>query len=513
MAKMAKSLFRSTSIVIANTGISRVLGFARTVVFAHFFGAMAGMDAFLIAFRIPNLMRKIFAEGAFSQAFVPVLSEYRQTQEMTVIKRFLNDMAGTLGVSLLLITALFMIASPWLVSVFAPGFAHTGDRFLYASDMLRITTPYMLFISLAALCGAILNTYDDFGAPSFSPVLLNVALIGMAFLSPYFHIPIYALAWGTFVGGIVQLLFLLPFLQRRHLLPIPHISFKDPGVRKVLTLVVPAIVGVSVSQISIIIDNIFASFLKVGSVSWLFYSDRITGLPLGVFAVAIATVILPKLARQHTDKDTIAYSKTLDWSLRILILIGIPASLGVLALAGPVVATLFQYGQFTQYDVLMAKRSVMAFAIGIQAFMLIKILASGFYAKQNIKTPVKIAIIAILTNIACNAILIFPLAHAGLALSTSIAGFVNAGLLLFVLLRQKIYLPQPGWMLYGMRLVIATIAMMSFLWWGSGDLSVWFQHHWFWRGLHLAILLSGAMIIYFGCLLATGLRVSHFKET
>lgn len=510
---MAKSLFRSTSVVMLNTCFSRILGFVRTMVFAHLFGAVAGMDAFLVAFRIPNLMRKLFAEGAFSQAFVPVLSEYRLKHSNSEVKRFLDYMAGALGLILLCVTIVGILCAPGVVSVFAPGFTHIGPRFLYATDMLRITMPYLLLISLTALCGAILNTYDDFGWPSFNPVLLNVVLIGMAICaSPYFHVPIYSLAWGVCIAGFVQLFFLLPILYFKRLMPIPRINFKDPGVRRVLKLIVPAIFGVSVAQLSIIIDNVFASFLKVGSVSWLFYSDRVMGFPLGVFAVAIATVILPKLSRQYADSDSAAYSKTMDWSLRLLLLVGLPASLGTLALAGPIMTTLFKYGQFSQYDVIMSTRSLMTFSVGIQAFMLIKVFASGFYARQNIKTPVKIAIVAVVTNIICNAILIFPLAHAGLALSTSIAAFVNAGLLLFVLLKKKLYTPQPGWLVYGIRLALANALLVGFLWWGVGSLQDWLESHWFWRGLHLMILIGAATIIYFGALLASGLRMAHFKE-
>lgn len=510
---MAKSLFRSTSLVMVNTCISRVLGFVRTMVFAHFFGAMAGMDAFLIAFRIPNLMRKLFAEGAFSQAFVPVLSEYRQKKSADEVNYFLNNMAGTLGLLLLIVTLIGIFCAPWLVSLFAPGFKHIGPRFIYAADMLRITMPYLLLISLTALCGAILNAYDDFGWPSFNPVLLNVVLIGMAICaSPYFHVPIYSLAWGVCIAGFVQLFFLMPFLYFKHLMPIPHIHFKDPGVRKVLKLVVPAIFGVSISQISIIIDNVFASFLKVGSVSWLFYSDRVMGFPLGVFAVAIATVILPKLARQHADQDLSSYSKTMDWSLRLLVLVGLPASLGTLALSGPIMTTLFKYGQFSQYDVMMSTRSLMTFSIGIQAFMLIKIFASGFYARQNIKTPVKIAALAVATNIFFNALLVYPMAHAGLALSTSLAAFVNAGFLFFALIKKKYYIPQPGWLGYGIRLAVANVLMVVFLFWATGPLSVWLQSHWLWRSVHLVILIAIATILYVGTLWISGVRISHFMD-
>jgi putative peptidoglycan lipid II flippase len=510
---MAKSLLRSTSLVSANTFLSRILGFIRDMVFAHFFGAVAGFDAFIVAFKIPNFMRRLFAEGAFSQAFVPVLSEYRQRHSDSEIHYFIDHMAGTLGSVLLLVTIVAVIASPLIIALFAPGFIHDGGKFALASGMLRITFPYLMLISLTALCGAILNTYDSFGIPAFTPVWLNVILITMAvFASPYFTTPVYALAWGVFIAGIVQLVFQLPFLKHKHLLPRPRISFKDPGVRRVLKLMVPAIFGVSVAQVSLLVDTIFASFLKTGSLSWLYYSERLMNFPLGVFGVAIATVILPKMARHHSDKKFNDYSKTLDWSLRLLLLIGLPSAIGILILSGPLISTLFQGGHFTQFDVLMTQRSLITFAIGIQAFMLIKVLASGFYARQNIKTPVKIAVVALIVNMFLNFILIFPLAHAGLALATSLTAFLNAGALLFILLRRKIYVPQSGWPVYFLRLLTANIFMAIFLFIASGHITLWFQHHRLWRVAHLGGLVFIGIAIYFGILFLSGLRPRYFRE-
>jgi len=510
---MAKSLIRSTTLFSSNTFLSRILGFVRDVVFAHFFGDAAAFDAFLVAFKIPNFMRRLFAEGAFSQAFVPVLSEYRQTRTRQDVRDFIGNMAGSLGAVLLLVTVVAVLLTPLIISVFAPGFLHDAVRFSLATGMLRITFSYLMLISLTALCGAVLNSYDSFGVPAFTPVLLNIVLILMAvFVSGHFTTPVYALAWGVFIAGIVQLLFQLPFLQHKHLLPRPKIKFSDPGVRKVLKLMAPAIFGVSVAQISLLLDTIFASFLRTGSISWLYYSDRLMNFPLGVFGVAIATVILPKLSRQHVSNNHADYSKTLDWGLRLLLLVGLPAAVGILILAGPLLSTLFQGHAFSAFSVIMSRRSLMAFALGIQAFMLIKVLASGFYARQDIKTPVKVAVVAMIINMILNFILIFPLKHAGLALATSITGFLNAGLLLGILLRRKIYLPQPGWMIYFTRLFIANLAMAMCLFFISGNINVWLSQHLWWKIYHLAFLLVVGGIVYFGVLLLSGLRLHHLRE-
>jgi len=509
---MSRSLLRSTSLVSLNTCLSRILGFARDMIFAHYFGAAGGFDAFIVAFKIPNFMRRLFAEGAFSQAFVPVLSQYRQQATHEEVRTFIDDMTGTLGSVLLLVVILAVAITPLIVTIFAPGFVHDALRFALASSMLRITFPYLLFISITALCGAILNSYDNFGVPAFTPVLLNMTLIVMAFLSHrLFAIPVFALAWGVFAAGIIQLLFQLPFLYRKRLLPRPRINFRDPGVRRVLKLMGPAIFGVSVAQISLLVDTIFASFLKVGSVSWLYYSDRLMNFPLGVFGIAIATVVLPKLSRHHADKDLDGYSQTLDWSLRLLLLIGVPASIGIFILAGPLLSTLFLGGAFNRYDVLMSRQSLMAFAVGIQSFMLIKVLASGFYARQNIKTPVKIAVIAVICNMIFNAIFVFPLAHAGLALATSLAAIINAGLLLFALLKSNIYHPQAGWVRYFLRLCFANVVLAIFLVWGSGHVHAWLMNSHWWRISHLGLLVVIGIMLYFSCLYASGVRVKHFR--
>ena len=396
---MKKNLLRSTFVVSFMTSISRITGFIRDFVFAYYFGTSPGFEAFQVAYRIPNFLRSLFAEGAFSQAFVPVLSEYRQKRTPEEVQIFLNRISGIMSLVLFSLTALAVLITPYLVYVLAPGFIHDPTRYSLTTAMLRITFPYILFISLTALGSGILNSYGRFSVPAFTPNLLNLAMIGAAiFLAPYFKEPATALAWGIFIGGAAQLLFQLPFLKRINLLPRPEICWHDTGVKKVLSLMIPAILGVSVAQVSFVVDISLASFLPQGSIGWLTFSNRLTFFPLGVFGVAIATVVLPHLARKSAAKSEQEFSKALDWGLRFVLVIGIPAMLGMAILAAPLLITLFQHGRFTPLDVTMAKQSLIAFSLGIPAFMLIKILASGFYAKQDIKTPVRIAIIAVITN-------------------------------------------------------------------------------------------------------------------
>lgn len=510
---MAKSLLKSTGLVSGNTFISRILGFVRDMVFAHYFGAGGGFDAFLYAFRIPNFMRRLFAEGAFSQAFVPILGEYREKQTHEEVQVFIGDTFGALGSVLLLFVVIAIILGPLITMIFAPGYLREGVQFALTTHMLRITFPYLLFISLTALCGGVLNTYDNFSVPALTPALLNITLIFFAVvMTRFFATPVYALAWGVFFSGLFQLLFQLPFLKQKRLLVRPRIGFNDPGVRRVLKLMGPAIFGVAIVQVSLLLDTVFASFLKAGSVSWLYYSDRLMNFPLGVFGIAIATVVLPKLSRQHAKRDIDSYSKTLDWSLRLLLIIGVPSSVGLLLLSGPLVSALFQYGRFHASDVLMTRRSLMGFAIGIQFFMLIKVLAAGFYARQNIKTPVKIALIALGVNLVFNFILIFPLAHAGLALSTSIAATVNSVILLALLLKRKLYRPSPGWVKFFFQVGFAVLTMALFILWQDPPLKSWMLNPWAFRAIHTTVLLVGSSFIYIGSLYLVGIRVRHFRE-
>ncbi len=507
---MSKALFKSTTVVVTMTMISRVFGFIRDTVTAAMFGTGASFDAFSVAFKIPNFMRRLFAEGSFSQAFVPVLAEYQKQKSSAEVKQFINAMAGTLGITLLAVTIVGVVAAPWVVKLFAPGFATDGARFDLAVTMLRITFPYLMLISLTAFSGAILNTYSRFWVAAFTPVFLNISMIGAAiWLSPKFATPIIALAWGVFIAGVIQFLFQWPFLSKLNLFPRFKINFRDSGVMRVLKLMVPTLFGVSVGQINLLVDTLFASLLVVGSVSWLYYADRLMEFPLGVFGVAISTVILPHLSRHHSTQSQESFSLTLDWALRAVLLIGIPAAVVLAVMAGPLLSTLFQYGKFNEHAVLMTQKSLAAFALGITPFMLVKILASGFYAKQDLRTPVRIGVIAMVANMALNAALIFPFAHAGIALATSLSALINTGCLFYFLRQRGHYQPREGWKLFAARLIAANLILGLWLWWGAGDLTTWMSQHLVWRLTHLSFLLISGVLIYFASLWITGIRLHH----
>lgn len=507
-----QSLLRSTSLVSLLTFLSRIMGFARDIVLAHLFGAQAGMDAFFVAFKIPNFMRRLFAEGAFSQAFVPVLAEYQKTRTIDDVRTFLARVAGSMSAVLTLLTVIGVFAAPVIVFIFAPGFGEATLRTVLATEMLRLTFPYLMLISLTAMAGAILNTYGYFGVPAFTPVLLNICMILAAlWWSPYFSEPVMALAWGVLIAGIAQLLFQIPFLYRRQLLVKPSFIFNDPGVRRVLKLMVPALFGVSVAQMNLLIDTIFASFLKVGSVSWLFFTDRLSDFPLGVFGVAIATVILPHLSRRHAEQGMAQFSQALDWGLRLLLLIGVPSGLGLAFFAMPLIAGCFAYGAFSVVDVLQTEKSLFTLALGVPAFMMVKVLASGFYARQNIKTPVKVGAFAMVVNTLLCAIFIGPLAHAGLTLASTLAGYVNCGILLYLLLRRKIYEPLAGWPLFLMQCAVASTLMSIYLVYMAGDVAFWMSKSLVLRVSLLMLHVFIAMGIYGGLLLILGMRPAQFR--
>lgn len=507
---MSKALVKSTSLVVFMTVISRIFGFMRDMVTASFFGAGAAFDAFSIAFRIPNLMRRLFAEGSFSQAFVPILSGYQKQKSHEEVKHFIGAMAGTLAIALLIVTIIGVLAAPWIVRIFAPGFAESSDRFDLAVTMLRITFPYLLFVSLTAFSGAILNTYSRFWVAAFTPVLLNISMIAATlWLAPQFSAPIVGLAWGVFIAGVVQLLFQWPCLRRLKLMPKLRIDFADPGVKRVLKLMVPALFGVSVGQINLLVDSVFASLLVVGSVSWLYYSDRLMEFPLGVFGVAISTVILPHLSRHHAANADKYFSLTLDWALRAVLLVGIPAAVLLAMIAGPLLSTLFQHGHFHGFDVLMARKSLSAFAIGIAPFMLVKVLAAGFYAKHDMKTPVRIGVVAMVANIVLNFALIKPFAHAGIALATSLSAIINTTCLFYVLHNRGIYILRDGWKLFLARLMTANVLLALWLWFCTEDISIWITQNMIWRISHLAMLLISSVLIYLIALWLTGVRLHH----
>jgi putative peptidoglycan lipid II flippase len=505
-------LLRSSGVVGTMTMLSRVLGLLRDMVIARYFGAGTGADAFFVAFKIPNFLRRLFAEGAFAQAFVPVLSSYRSQGSISEVRKLVNAVAGSLGLVLLGVTLVAMIGAPVLTALFAPGFVDDTEKFGLASDMLRITFPYLLLISLTAFAGSILNSYDRFAIPAFTPVLLNLTMIAAAvFLSPLMQTPIMALAWGVFIAGALQLFFQLPFLMQLGLMPRPRVDYRHEGVRKVMVLMGPAIFGVSVSQINLLLDTVLASFLQTGSVSWLYYSDRLAELPLGVFGIAIATVILPNLSRKHAAKSGDQFAATLDWAIRAVLLIGLPAALALVLLAEPLIATLFYYGEVTARDVAMSGQSLRAYSAGLLAFMLIKVLAPGYFARQDTKTPVKIGIIAMVSNMMLNLILVFPLAHAGLALATSLSAWLNTALLWRGLKKNGAWHGQSGWGRFLLQLGIANGALAAVIFYLKAPVDQWLEADGMTRSLDMAILVVVGAFVYFLMLLATGVRLRHFR--
>ena len=518
-------LLRSSGVVSFFTMLSRVMGLARDVVFARVIGADAFADVFFVAFKIPNFFRRLFAEGAFAQAFVPILGEYREKGSQAAVKELVNRVTGTLGITLLGLTLIIIVASPVMAAIFAPKwFFDEPDKFTATADMLRITFPYLLFISMTGLAGGILNSYDRFAVPAFTPLLLNVTLITAALVAaPLFDQPAFALAWGVFAAGVVQLLFQLPFLQRIHMLPRPKVDWQDAGVRKILALMGPAIFGVSVSQINLLLDTMLATFLPTGSVSWLYYSDRLAELPLGVFAVAIATVILPNLSRHHAADSQQAYSETLDWALKVVLIIAVPAAVALTLLAEPILVTLFYYGDvMTARDMSMATLSLRAYAIGLVAFMLIKVLAPGFFARQDMRTPVRIGVIAMLSNMMLNLLFVVPLhyywqiGHVGLAAATSVSAFLNAGLLFIFLRKNGIYRPSGQWLKFAGRLIGSVALMVLVLmviadWLDVLNQSVWQQLPWWQRSGNIVGLCAAGFVAYAGCLMATGFGIADMR--
>ncbi len=489
------------------TLVSRVLGFVRDVVIARIFGASLAADVFFVAFKIPNLFRRLFAEGAFSQAFVPVLAEYREREGEAATGGLVGATAGVLALVLCAFVALGVLAAPVFIMVFAPGFIDDAGKLELASSLLRLTFPYLLFISLAALAGAVLNTYGRFAIPAITPVLLNLALIGCAWLlAPHLAQPVFALAVGVLLGGIAQLALQLAAVARLGLPIRLGVSFAHTGVRRILALMGPAIFGVSVAQINLLLDTVIASFLETGSISWLYYADRLVEFPLGVLGIALATVILPTLSSRHSEGSREAFSATLDWALRWVVLVGLPAACALGVLAVPVLSTLFQYGEFAERDVTMAARALMAYAGGLLAFILVKVLAPGYFARQDTRTPVRIGIIAMSANMVFNLLLVFPLAHAGLALATTLSASLNAALLWRGLRRDGVYLPAPGWPRFLLRVVCATAVMSGLLAWWVAPLASWSAWSVAERGTALATVIAIGGLAYVLALAILGLR-------
>ena len=507
------NLLKALAAVSSMTLLSRILGFVRDTVVARAFGAGLATDAFFVAFKIPNLLRRLFAEGAFSQAFVPIFAEYKNRRGEADARILVDNVSGVLALALAVVTLIGVAAAPLIVYVSAPGFTATPEKFALTIDLLRITFPYILFISLVSLAGGILNTYSRFSVPALTPALLNLTFIGFAlWAAPYFNPPIKALAWAVFCGGVLQLAFQIPFLLKIKMLPRFKLDLKDAGVSRVIRQMGPAVFGVSIGQVSLLINTIFASFLVSGSVSWLYYADRLMEFPTGLLGVALGTILLPSLAKHYSDQSAAEYSKLLDWGLRLTLMLALPAAVALAVLAVPLIATLFHYGQFSQHDVFMTRNALVAYSVGLLGLILVKVLAPGFYARQNIRTPVRIAIIALVATQAMNFAFIGFLQHAGLALAIGLGACLNAGLLYYKLRQFEIYAPQPGWAKFALKILLAIVAMGACLKFAAGPDTVWLAANGLvkvWR-LTGVVLLGG--VAYFAALWALGFRLRDFMQ-
>jgi len=514
-------LLKSTLSVGSATIVSRLLGFVRDMVFARYFGASGATDAFFLAFKIPNFMRRLFAEGSFSLAFVPILSEVRASGDQKALRDLIDHVSGTLLSILLIVTATGILAAPAVLSIFAPGWLLDGrPEFWLSAEMLRSTFPYILLISLTALSGGILNTFDRFLVPALTPVLLNVSMIAAAMLlSAHMEVPVMAMAWGVLAAGIAQLLIQVPALIRLGLMPRPRWGWRHAGVRRIMRLMIPTLLGSSVAQVNLLVDSVVATFLISGSVTWLYYSDRLMEFPLGVFGVALSTVILPNLSRKFAQQSTEAFSATMDWALRLALIITMPAALGLTVLAAPILITTFQYDAFLPEDVEMTSFSLSAYALGLPAFIAVKVLAPGFYARQDTRTPVRFAIVSMVSNMFLNLLFVgvflllhFKGPHTGLALASSFAAYLNATMLFRNLRRQGVYRPEHGWGRVIFSVTLACLLMVAVLTSQYGTLDHWLKataHH---RAWMLTLLITGGGLVYFVSLFGAGLRKHHLEK-
>ncbi|MBK7022133.1 MAG: murein biosynthesis integral membrane protein MurJ [Sulfuritalea sp.] len=507
------NLLRALATVSGMTLLSRILGFVRDFVIARTFGAGMMTDAFFVAFRLPNLLRRLFAEGAFSQAFVPVLAEYRNRRGEIETRTLVDRVASVLFLALVVVSALGAVAAPLLIAVTAPGFSADADKFQLTVELTRITFPYILFMSLVALAAGVLNTWSRFALPAFTPVLLNLSFIGMAlFAAPWFDPPVLALAWAVVLGGVLQLAIQLPALARIGMLPRFDPVWRDEGVQRVLKLMAPAVLGVSVAQISLLINTIFASFLETGSVSWLYYADRLMEFPAGLLGAALGTILLPSLAKTHAAGNSGDFSALLDWGLRLTLMLTLPASLALAMLAVPLLSTLFQYGAFAASDVLRTREALVAYSIGLTGLILVKVLAPGFYARQDIRTPVKIALLTLALTQLMNLAFIGWLKHAGLALSIGLASCFNAAMLWRGLRRRAVYQPQPGWGVFTAKLLAALLVLGCVLWFTAGADTTWLAMSGEQRILKLAGAVCGGIASYFATLFLLGFRLRDFRR-
>ncbi|MCL4471385.1 MAG: murein biosynthesis integral membrane protein MurJ [Sulfuricella sp.] len=505
------NLLKALAAIGSMTLISRILGFLRDTIIARVFGAGLYSDAFFVAFKIPNLLRRLFAEGAFSQAFVPILAEYKTRRGHDETRDLVDHVASLLALILLAVTAIGVLAAPVIIYISAPGFSSTPQKFDLTVQLLQLTFPYIFFISLVSAAGGILNTYSKFSVPAFTPVLLNLSFIGCAlWLAPYFDPPVLALGIAVLLGGVLQLGFQLPYLAGIGLLPRFRLKFNDEGVWRILKLMGPAVFGVSISQISLLINTIFASFLVTGSVSWLYYADRLMEFPTGILGVALGTILLPSLAKHYADASTDEYSRLLDWGLRLTLLLALPAALALAVLSVPLISTLFFYGKFSLHDLWMTREALLAYSLGLLGLIMVKVLAPGFYARQNIRTPVKIALFTLFATQLMNLAFIWHLKHAGLALSIGLGACLNAGLLLYHLRRHGIYHPQAGWLKFFLQVAAALAAMTAVLWFAVGAEEEWLKGGIVSRVAHLSWTVVAGAAAYFAALALFGVRIKDF---
>jgi len=519
---MSRGFFRSTAVVGLTTLLSRITGLVRDVVYASMIPAVS-LEAFVLANQIPNLLRRLFAEGAFSQAFVPVVAEYRARRSTDDVRGLVDAVAGTLGLILLIVSILGVIIAPVIVLICAPGFrTKDAGQFGLAVEMLRWTFPYLLFVSLTALAGGVLNSYQKFALPAFSSVVLNIVMIVFAaWLSPYFDPPVIALAVGVFVGGVLQVLLLLPPLLRMKLLHWPRWNLQHEAVRRIAKLMGPAIIGSSMGQLSVMISTGIASLLADGSMTWLYFADRLVEFPLGVFSIALATVILPSLSAHHATQSARDFSATLSWAIRLVCLIVVPASVALFVLAGPITVAIYHRREFTAFDVQMTQWALMAFSFALLGWSLVKVLAPGYYARQDTKGPVKVAMRSLALTMVLNLILVLALAltnrlgdkgmHALLGLSNGIGAIFNAVLLYTGLVRNGVLMREPGGRKLLMQITAASVAMAAFLWWFGGDVATWLAAGTTRRLTWLTALVAGGGAVYFAVLWLTGVRLREFR--
>jgi putative peptidoglycan lipid II flippase len=515
-----KGLLRSTAVFTSMTFISRVMGFARDWLQASLFGTNAAVSAFVVAYRIPNYLRRIFAEGSFSSAFVPVLSELKEKGDEKALQDFLDHIAGALLAAVMLVTALGIGLSPWIARLFLLFADGNSATVALTADMLRITFPYLMFISMTALAGSVLNSYRHFGLPAFTPVLHNLALIGaMLLLARFFDVREFSLAWGVFIAGVAQVILLWPAMARYAKTPHFKFNLKHEGVRRVFKLMLPTIFSSSVSQINLLVGTMFASLLVVQAQSWLYYSDRLVELPLGLFGVAIGTVILPHLSSHHAKKNEAGFSHAVDWGLRLVMLVGLPAALGLILLAEPMTATLFFHGKFSKEDVEMVAYSMTAMGLGIPAFMISKILLPAFYSRHDTKTPMRAAVWTVVVNVVLTVAIVIPLwkmrypaAHAGIALATALAGIFNTALLWRYLMKLGVYRPEKGWAKLLLQILLGLALMSGAVMLFRHYAGSWVQHVWWVRVLLLLGAVAAGGLAYALALIATGLRPRHLRE-